>query len=261
MTKRRTRRHPSASCWRNPFVVFTLTFLALSSVRLRSRAHARSPASTTLATAMTTYEKVEEGKTSRGASFLKYRAVDAASGQALSVEQWAKYLEQESSSLTQVLAAAPFEAIYWETRPTPEELEFVIVDAPGLLKFARKRPNARAFQDYFVEDQLAVSFDSLGKDARLIAPTLQMPTAAAYSDLAAFVRGAPDKQIHRTWQIVAEQYLKRDKSRPVWLSTSGLGVAWLHFRLDTRPKYYTYDPYKQVAVASERSRELHPRQE
>ncbi len=31
--------------------------------------------------------------------------------------------------------------------------------------------------------------------------------------------------------------------RPTWLSTAGHGVAWLHVRLDTRPKYYRYTPY------------------
>jgi len=29
-----------------------------------------------------------------------------------------------------------------------------------------------------------------------------------------------------------------------WLSTSGLGIAWLHVRLDERPKYYTHAPYR-----------------
>lgn len=34
------------------------------------------------------------------------------------------------------------------------------------------------------------------------------------------------------------------KDVPIWLSTSGLGVYWLHVRLDTRPKYYNHDEYK-----------------
>jgi hypothetical protein len=29
-----------------------------------------------------------------------------------------------------------------------------------------------------------------------------------------------------------------------WLSTSGLGVSWLHMRLDSTPKYYNWQPYK-----------------
>ena len=32
---------------------------------------------------------------------------------------------------------------------------------------------------------------------------------------------------------------------PVWTSTSGLGVYWLHVRLDSRPKYYQHQPFKK----------------
>lgn len=31
---------------------------------------------------------------------------------------------------------------------------------------------------------------------------------------------------------------------PVWISTSGLGVPWLHVRIDDRPKYYQHAPYR-----------------
>ena len=29
-----------------------------------------------------------------------------------------------------------------------------------------------------------------------------------------------------------------------WISTAGLGVPWVHVRLDRRPKYYQYDRYR-----------------
>jgi hypothetical protein len=32
----------------------------------------------------------------------------------------------------------------------------------------------------------------------------------------------------------------------LWLSTSGLGVLYLHFRIDTVPKYYSHVPYKTI---------------
>jgi hypothetical protein len=35
----------------------------------------------------------------------------------------------------------------------------------------------------------------------------------------------------------------RVSTTPVWLSTAGAGVAWLHVRLDDRPKYYSHRPY------------------
>ncbi|KAL7575598.1 hypothetical protein ACA910_020166 [Epithemia clementina (nom. ined.)] len=36
---------------------------------------------------------------------------------------------------------------------------------------------------------------------------------------------------------------KLEANQPVWLSTSGMGIAWLHMRLDQVPKYYTYTPF------------------
>ena len=40
---------------------------------------------------------------------------------------------------------------------------------------------------------------------------------------------------------------RRVGARPVWLSTAGAGVSWLHVRLDDRPKYYGCGPYRQYA--------------
>jgi hypothetical protein len=39
---------------------------------------------------------------------------------------------------------------------------------------------------------------------------------------------------------------QRVSAKPVWLSTAGGGVAWLHVRLDDRPKYYAHAPYRRV---------------
>ena len=30
---------------------------------------------------------------------------------------------------------------------------------------------------------------------------------------------------------------------PTWLSTAGMGVSWLHVRLDSQPKYYGFAAY------------------
>ncbi len=103
-----------------------------------------------------------------------------------------------------------------------------------------------------------------------------------YAHLANFVRQAPAHQVTGLWQMAASAYLealqlgknnneedsvssstgsrrnnrlmpnlkKRQRNRsvaakPVWFSTSGMGVAWLHFRLDKRPKYYTYRAFAE----------------
>ena len=56
-------------------------------------------------------------------------------------------------------------------------------------------------------------------------------------------------QAHLLLAAVGEQMAGRVSltEDSVWLSTSGLGVYWLHVRLDSRPKYYTYEPYKRQA--------------
>ena len=40
---------------------------------------------------------------------------------------------------------------------------------------------------------------------------------------------------------------------PTWVSTAGGGVAWLHVRLDSAPKYYTHRPYTRFAGGGARS--------
>ncbi len=69
--------------------------------------------------------------------------------------------------------------------------------------------------------------------------------ASAYRHLAAFVRLAPESQRHALWQSVAEAMTRRIGAKPVWLSTAGAGVSWLHVRLDDRPKYYGFGPYRR----------------
>ena len=79
------------------------------------------------------------------------------------------------------------------------------------------------------------------KDAVMVVPSARAkPTA--YGHLAAFVRHAPDAQRHALWQSVGESMTRRVGAKPVWLSTAGAGVSWLHVRLEDQPKYYRFGP-------------------
>jgi len=148
-----------------------------------------------------------------------------------------------------VLARAPFLGYFWETPPVAREtagrpFEFVMVDGPAL---ALMDPDPDAFARYFEAagpDAEVAAFANLGGDAFLVTPT---PRAAphVYPHIAAFARNAAMNQQHAFWQAVGCAMSDRLADRPVWLSTSGLGVAWLHARLDSRPKYYTFDAYRQ----------------
>ena len=137
--------------------------------------------------------------------------------------------------------------MFWETKGATfqsaqiSDFEFVVMDAPRL---AESSPDPNAFSEYLQTcSASACAFSNLGGDAILVAPVQQADTAA-YSHLGKFVREAPVDQVRELWQVTAQTYLERLKvEKPVWLSTEGSGVPWLHVRLDDRPKYYKYAPY------------------
>jgi hypothetical protein len=143
------------------------------------------------------------------------------------------------------LADAPFAAFRWETPAVTtatltRPFEFVLLDSPGLAR----RPDPAAFAEHFggAEQGVAV-FRNLGRDAILVVPC-PVVDQSAYGHLAAFVRLAPESQMHTLWQAVGAAMVSRVGARPVWLSTAGAGVSWLHVRLDDRPKYYAFGPYR-----------------
>ncbi len=146
-----------------------------------------------------------------------------------------------------VLGDAPFPAYFWETPPVTSatlnrEFEFVLVDSQQL---AGIRPDERAFANQFASAQAGASvieFSNLGGDATLVVPCPREPLSA-YSQISTFARLAPDDQQHQLWTLVGATLERQLGAQPVWLSTSGLGVYWVHIRLDSAPKYYTHEPY------------------
>ena len=147
------------------------------------------------------------------------------------------------------LADGPFSAFRWETPPVTaatiaRPFEFVLLDSPGLAR----HPDIEAFAEHFgaASEEGIVVFPNLGGDAIMVVPC-PLTSASAYGHLAAFVREAPEAQRHALWRSVGEAMARRVGPRPVWLSTAGGGVSWLHVRLDDRPKYYSYGPYRQGA--------------
>ena len=147
-----------------------------------------------------------------------------------------------------ILADAPFQAYFWETPPITSttinrDFEFVLVDSDHL---ADVEADQHAFASHFLSAESAqtvLEFPNLGGDATLVVPSPQGP-ATAYSDIRSFAKLAPEAQQHQLWRRVGGAIIRHLGSEPVWVSTSGLGVYWLHIRIDTRPKYYTFDPYR-----------------
>lgn len=148
----------------------------------------------------------------------------------------------------QLLSDAPFPAFRWETpsitsATADRSFEFVLLDTPGLAQ----HPDENAFAQHFrtAGENEVIEFPNLGKDAILIVPRPKS-LPSNYGHLASFLRGAPDSQKHALWQLVGQAMTRRLNAnrKPVWLSTAGAGVSWLHVRLDDQPKYYAHAPYR-----------------
>lgn len=156
--------------------------------------------------------------------------------------------------LTAAIAASPEVGLCWETPgvaagDVEQPFAMATIPAPAL---ERARPDPRPFAAHLDPSRgpAAVrTFTNLGGDAILIAPR-PLPGVAdsAYHHLAAFLRRAPPEQIDALWRAVGEalRQVWASRGEPVWLSTAGAGVAWLHVRLDRRPKYYRYAPFRRV---------------
>jgi hypothetical protein len=89
---------------------------------------------------------------------------------------------------------------------------------------------------------MALAFPNLSGDAMLIVPNRD--GEKDFSHLAAFMQNAGEEQLMAFWQLAAQTYLQQLSNERRWLSTAGLGVAWLHLRIDSRPKYYKYGAYR-----------------
>lgn len=152
------------------------------------------------------------------------------------------------AAFSRYLADMPLNAFFWETPPLTtatlrHPFECVMVSAPAL---GRQLPDPRPFARQFAAHPASevVAFSNLNGDADLVAPR-RLEDGVDYGHLASFLRTAPQSQIREVWRLVSEAadpWLA--SGEPVWISTSGLGVAWLHVRLDLRPKYYSHARYR-----------------
>ncbi len=179
----------------------------------------------------------------------KYRVTD--DGRVLTYSQvldlWAEDVGFRTY-FTSVLAESEFSAFRWETPALSQAMidrpfEFVLIASPS---FATRPTDEGTYSEYFVDsnqDFGIVTFPNLRGDSTLIVPSPRT-VVDVYGHLAAFVRGAMQEQSDALWRVVGVTMKSLVRDRPIWLSTAGGGVAWLHVRIDSRPKYYGYSPYR-----------------
>jgi len=188
-------------------------------------------------------------------------------------------------SLTELIRSfdPKVDGVFWECRPvsassadsTPFEFVLLSAEPNRFMKFGNELPFMEHLRSAGCRGQLACSFLNLGGDAILIAPVslpgnvddrrsdpmkidikqMKSQKNRAYPHLSAFCHLASDEQIDSFWQVVGESVLQRiqndqNKDEFFWLSTAGLGVDWLHVRIDSRPKYYRHRPFKTSPLDS-----------
>ena len=203
---------------------------------------------------------------------------DAATGRRLTIGEVAR-LWRDDTAFAQwfqsLLASSAFDAYFWEVPPvnsatfaqTPYE-HTLVVNRWGF-RAADASDFAEHLEGACARNERCAAFPNLGRDSMLVSPcdeggpppiqprahgTLYEranPHAAApesaYGHVAAFARNAPQAQAAAFWAKVGSTYeslVAQKGDRPVWLSTEGSGVPWLHVRMDARPKYYHTAHYK-----------------
>ena len=146
------------------------------------------------------------------------------------------------TAVTECLRGSRHAAFAWETPALSAatadlDATFAIIDSPAL---ARTAADPSPFAAQLAECDRVATFPNLGGDAVLVVPSPRAAPLATH--LAAFVRSAPADVIDELWSAVGEVVVRRRHAKPdpVWISTAGLGVSWLHVRLDDRPKYYRH---------------------
>ena len=172
------------------------------------------------------------------------------SGAPITLRRFFDLLRSEAAFInwySTTVAAFEAEACYWELPPLTvdtvgNDAEFVLMDAPLLTQMP---PEPEVFESHCRSqpDDEVVIFPNLGHDATLVVPCPRAPDDV-YPHLLSFLRGGPREQIRALWRVTAVTLMENLTDAPVWLSTAGGGVAWLHLRLDSRPKYIQFEPYR-----------------
>jgi len=159
--------------------------------------------------------------------------------------------------MANVLKAMPYKAFFWECAPVSpatagtRRFEFVVLPSRGL-EVARVDPTpfAEHLDDYRGQ-AIARTFTNLRGDSTLVVPTWADPgkqDPATYTHIARFFREAPNVQQMALLQelgfAVRQRLQTVHPKTNLWVSTAGLGVYWLHMRVDPTPKYYKHQAYK-----------------
>jgi hypothetical protein len=146
----------------------------------------------------------------------------------------------------------------WECAPVSSKTldnkyEHVVKDRGYACGFGA-RDGPEVFREHFrtarAKGEDVAVFPNLGGDAVLVAPVqnaggLETDAGACVRE---FAKSAPRRLRHDVLRVLGDAVHEKISDAPLWVSTNGAGVAWLHVRLDSTPKYYSYRPYTKLLL-------------
>jgi hypothetical protein len=175
--------------------------------------------------------------------------------------RWSEVLQNWKTTsftnfFTHVIVSEAFEDFFFEAPPVAkgrleEPFECVLMDAGGVLE--RRQASSASFAKHLSQhagSMKVTEFESLGGDAVLVVPC-QAPSVGkdVYNHLGSFLRLGPQEQVQNFWYLASDAITRKTDNlgtgTPLWISTDGRGVPWLHLRLDEAPKYFKHSEYKR----------------
>lgn len=154
--------------------------------------------------------------------------------------------------LVEAFLSTGLSAFAWETAPVSRAtlerpMVQVVLPHPAL---ARAQADPRPFAEHIASGAGTEGvrwFANFAGDARLVVPCAPRPNSP-FAHLAQFLRHASERQIDALFELVGTLVCEhaRESDQPLWVSTAGMAVAWVHVRLDSRPKYYRSETLRRA---------------
>lgn len=162
------------------------------------------------------------------------------------IEGW-RYSPAFRSFYTETLLAHGGNGCFWEhprlNKSTVDQAYECVITQTDT--FSGRTANFRPFAREMRPGERIGSFPNLSGEALLVVPNQSDEISCNGRDLISFLRTAPEKLMHEFWARVGQETAAAiDAGSPFqFLSTHGLGVLWLHVRLEERGKYYSFKAY------------------
>ncbi len=95
------------------------------------------------------------------------------------------------------------------------------------------------FNDYFNNNDAIVKFMNISNDTLLICPN---KSNNIFNTVLNFFELCNDYALYEMYNVIAEEIIsiKSKNKGNLYLSTHGLGIPWLHFRLSNKKKIFPY---------------------